>query len=670
MPIIFSCACGKRLKVSDEKAGKKVRCPTCQEVVQVPKKAPSPVAAAPPGAAIKAKPPSRPQPKDAVQAGRTPHPTAAMDETIDDDEVKPRKGSGKKKRKKPEVKSGRGLYLALGGGALALILVAVLVWILWPTGQKTAAKGVQAAQGGPKSVAENVSDAQASGTDLIPSDALAIASLRPAALWQSTPAKALQATGLEALGAAEMRKATSLEPKDIERITLVIPNLSEKEMMKIPDVSWVQVSTTTPYDCEKLLRALTGEAKSNPPTYQGKTYYPIMNPWFTEGGPVLYPVNSRLFVVAKAEAVKRLIDQAGKATTTGPMKEALQQSAAETLVVLLGSGVFKGLAASGVPPQFQPLLSVQFARLAVNESSVNVRLDCPDDATAGAARDLLLQFRTMGQQALAGLAQNPMPAASDEAQMAKKADELLQAVQVEVKQKSVHLNLKGEAVTAAVTTLAPALQRSITKMQESTVRLQLANNMKQVVLAFHSHNDVYKKLPQPSVGAGLSWRVAILPYIGEENLYKRFNLNEAWDSPHNKKLLPFMPKVYAPVGTTTAPPDSTFLQLVTGPGTLHPTPTSSAAIPQSFRDGTSNTILVVEAAEAVPWTKPADFHIDVSNIEAGVVPKLGAFSPLGFFAALADGSVRFIPRPAVSDKTLRQAFNPADGMVLGADWNQ
>src|SRR5438876_521261 len=127
MPILFSCACGKKLKVADEKAGRKVRCPTCQEIVQVPKTAKvSSPAAAPPGAAIKAKPPSRPQPKDAVQPARARRPTEALEDTVDDDdEVRPRKSSQKKGgRARREAKSSpKGLYLAVGGGALALIVV-------------------------------------------------------------------------------------------------------------------------------------------------------------------------------------------------------------------------------------------------------------------------------------------------------------------------------------------------------------------------------------------------------------------------------------------------------------------------------------------------------------------------------------------------------------------
>jgi hypothetical protein len=36
VPITFSCECGKTLRVKDELAGKRVRCPNCQEILAVP----------------------------------------------------------------------------------------------------------------------------------------------------------------------------------------------------------------------------------------------------------------------------------------------------------------------------------------------------------------------------------------------------------------------------------------------------------------------------------------------------------------------------------------------------------------------------------------------------------------------------------------------------------
>jgi hypothetical protein len=210
-------------------------------------------------------------------------------------------------------------------------------------------------------------------------------------------------------------------------------------------------------------------------------------------------------------------------------------------------------------------------------------------------------------------------------------------------------------------------------------KLLLENNLKQLGLAMHIHFDVHQRLPSPGFSSDpkakgtkplLSWRVAILPYIDQEALFKQFKLNEPWDGPNNSKLLSRMPKVFEAVLPQPASPGNTYLQLVTGPGTLYPSPSAAPKLIGSIPDGTSNTVIIVEAAEAVPWTKPADYTIDVSNIRQGAVPKLGAFSADGFFVAMGDGSTRFVDRRRVSDKSIRQAFNPADGMAFDQDWFQ
>ena len=57
--------------------------------------------------------------------------------------------------------------------------------------------------------------------------------------------------------------------------------------------------------------------------------------------------------------------------------------------------------------------------------------------------------------------------------------------------------------------------------------------------------------------------MVILPYLGEEDLYKQFKLNEPWDSVHNKKLIPKMPRIYAPI-RVKAKEGETFYQVFTG----------------------------------------------------------------------------------------------------------
>jgi hypothetical protein len=46
----------------------------------------------------------------------------------------------------------------------------------------------------------------------------------------------------------------------------------------------------------------------------------------------------------------------------------------------------------------------------------------------------------------------------------------------------------------------------------------------------------------------LSWRVALLPDLGAEDLFELFHFDEPWDSPHNKQLVRFIPDVFVDVG--------------------------------------------------------------------------------------------------------------------------
>src|ERR1019366_4800834 len=120
----------------------------------------------------------------------------------------------------------------------------------------------------------------------------------------------------------------------------------------------------------------------------------------------------------------------------------------------------------------------------------------------------------------------------------------------------------------------------------------------------------------------LSWRVAILPYIDQTPLYQQFDLTQAWDSPHNKKLIAKMPAIYLLPGTETKEGETHYRVLV-GPGSVFEIGARVTMV--GITDGTSNTIFVVEAAEPTIWTRPEELPFDPK----GPLPKLGV-SPDGF----------------------------------------
>jgi hypothetical protein len=192
-----------------------------------------------------------------------------------------------------------------------------------------------------------------------------------------------------------------------------------------------------------------------------------------------------------------------------------------------------------------------------------------------------------------------------------------------------------------------------------------ANNIKQIAIAFHNYESSFGHLPQRALcGPGdkplLSWRVAILPFIEQEALYRQFKLDEPWDSDHNKKLIGKMPEVYKAPARAAAGPGETFYQVFAGPKTLFPTPAEKVRFTHIL-DGTSNTFLLAEAGKSVPWTKPEDIEITDK-----MLPKLGGQFETFLHIAMCDGSVRRVSRKA-PEKSLRIYIDPKDGLVLPDD---
>jgi hypothetical protein len=213
------------------------------------------------------------------------------------------------------------------------------------------------------------------------------------------------------------------------------------------------------------------------------------------------------------------------------------------------------------------------------------------------------------------------------------------------------------------------------------------NRLKQIGLALHNYHDSMGTFPAGYVGPdgkpGLSWRVAILPYIEEGTLHREFKLNEPWDSEHNKKLLHRMPQVYEIPGTIISN-GKTFYRSFVGPNAFIPGPPPGVKVPMSssvpgnpngspihgrritsISDGTSNTLMVAEAVEGVEWTKPDDLPFTDGFGTPGPLPRLGGHFEDGFHALFCDGSVRFF-RNDVNEQVLRALISVAGGEVVNS----
>ncbi|MEX2139391.1 MAG: DUF1559 domain-containing protein [Pirellulales bacterium] len=198
----------------------------------------------------------------------------------------------------------------------------------------------------------------------------------------------------------------------------------------------------------------------------------------------------------------------------------------------------------------------------------------------------------------------------------------------------------------------------------TTRRAKSINNLKQLALSMHNYLDVYKHFPPAATAdkAGkplLSWRVHVLPYVEEGELYRQFKLDEPWDSEHNKQLIEKMPDIFRVPILPPLPKYTTTYLVPVGEETLFYDDKGTPI--KEVRDGVSKTILIVEADadQAVIWSKPGDWQFDPKAPARG----LGKLRGPTFLAAFADGSIGQLDPERDKERLLRFLMR-ADGLPV------
>jgi len=221
------------------------------------------------------------------------------------------------------------------------------------------------------------------------------------------------------------------------------------------------------------------------------------------------------------------------------------------------------------------------------------------------------------------------------------------------------------------TTLVVELMKpAVGAAQAAAKRMQCTNHLTMIGLAIHNYYDVYNGLPPlytvDADGKPLhSWRVLILPFIEEMELYDKIRLDEPWDSTHNKQFHNAVVAVYScPDNTACKPGKACTYSAIAGQGFVPAK--AGSRIGHTFAaitDGTSNTLAVVEVKEPFCWMDPtADITLDelAKGINAG---RAGSFHSGGCNAAFFDGSVRFIA-DIVDKGVLRALGDPKSGKAV------
>jgi len=280
-------------------------------------------------------------------------------------------------------------------------------------------------------------------------------------------------------------------------------------------------------------------------------------------------------------------------------------------------------------------------------------------------------------------------------------------------------------VIAIIAILIALLVPAVQKVREAAARTQIINNLKQCALALHSCNDVNRKLPPATgtFGSATALRalsIHLLPYVEQAPLYNTILTNLP---PSTATIPPFIApldftatdgqrvqnfasnlRVFTDLGVSTAY-NATFVPVVTMAG--------SAAIPRTFVDGTSNTVVfatryanngsaagtgalncsaydgLVVTGTATSANAGAFFGATAATTSPGaqiftggwqLAPTLSqanclaatalahSFGTGGLQVGLGDGSVRTV-NPSITFNTWNCALQPNDGLVLGSYWD-
>lgn len=237
----------------------------------------------------------------------------------------------------------------------------------------------------------------------------------------------------------------------------------------------------------------------------------------------------------------------------------------------------------------------------------------------------------------------------------------------------VDLNVAGDRLTSDLDLdkFAALARIPLTEIRAAATKSQCVNNLKQIMLAMHNYLDADPSKAFPPAyradKAGkplLSWRVLILPHVEQNDLYKEFHLDEAWDSPHNKALISRMPAVYrcpSQSDENTRNHKTTYV-VPRGNSTMFPGATGLKL--KEITDGTSNTIAVVDVGDdrAVIWTAPDDWEVEATLKPETVLNHHQTGSPAGF----ADGSVHF-HKANIKPDVLGKFLTPRGGEVISSD---
>lgn len=177
-------------------------------------------------------------------------------------------------------------------------------------------------------------------------------------------------------------------------------------------------------------------------------------------------------------------------------------------------------------------------------------------------------------------------------------------------------------------------QRAMIQMQQEIEQtrgilnaiFQRQSAIRGYMLSYHNENGHFPSDIRDAQGnALLSWKVALLPYMGEKNLYDQFKLDESWDSENNKPLINRMPMIFCDLRSADVT-RSTYLYF-NSPGTPFANPELKMA--NVTAPGQTVMLVAVLPEHASEWTRPNS--LSAGQSQEDYIKLFGQAVPLIFF---------------------------------------
>ncbi|PHS18470.1 MAG: hypothetical protein COA78_02265 [Blastopirellula sp.] len=201
--------------------------------------------------------------------------------------------------------------------------------------------------------------------------------------------------------------------------------------------------------------------------------------------------------------------------------------------------------------------------------------------------------------------------------------------------------IEGDSSSTSANGSSSTGTKKVASSKPSTNRAgspQTKDRLKAIMMAIHNYHDTHLSFPPPyfkdeNGQPAHSWRVILLPHLGENALYQQYDFNQPWDSEQNQRVMKKIPKVYQTSGSQPY----TTIQGIVGEGTAFD-PTMEKIGFRDVKDGLSNTMMLIERVnKPVLWTKPED--ISPEDWIAG--KSFANLDAEGHYVAFTDGSQWF-----------------------------